>query len=91
MPGLNNIEKDQKDPLRVFSDSVLLLRKQLGPWFEHFFREIPNEIACLFGKNSFISGMKRSWVSAHWWKKGAKTGYFARSIHPSRQRHTWVL
>src|SRR5580692_6124141 len=31
--GLDNIEKVQKDPLRIFSDSVLLLRKQLGPWF----------------------------------------------------------
>jgi AcrR family transcriptional regulator len=46
--GLHNIEKDQKDPLRVFSDSVLLLRRQLGPWFEHFFREIPTELPSLW-------------------------------------------
>ena len=46
--SLDNIEKTQKDPLRVFSDSVLLLRKQLGPWFEHFFREIPTELPGLW-------------------------------------------
>src|ERR1700733_14571419 len=46
--GLDNIEKTQNDPLRIFSDSVLLLRKQLGPWFEYFFREIPIELPDLW-------------------------------------------
>src|SRR5580698_7574576 len=45
--GLSNIEKTKNDPLMIFSDSVLLLRKELGPWFEHFFREIPTELPSL--------------------------------------------
>ena len=39
--ALDIIEKSQDDPLQIFSGSVLTLRRQLGPWFEHFFREIP--------------------------------------------------
>jgi len=46
--GLDNIEKTKKDPLRIFSDSVLLLRKLLSPWFEHFFMEIPVELPGLW-------------------------------------------
>ena len=42
--GLLHIEKTQKDPLKVFSSSVFLMRKQLGPWFEHFFKEISMEL-----------------------------------------------
>ena len=46
--GLDAIKKTQKDPLKIFSDSVVLLRKQLAPWFEHFFREIPAELPHLW-------------------------------------------
>jgi len=46
--SLNNIEKAQKDPLQIFSDSVLLLRQQLGPWFEYFFRELQTELPDLW-------------------------------------------
>jgi len=46
--GLNNIEKTESDPLRIFSDSVLLLRRHLGPWFEHFFKEISTELPGLW-------------------------------------------
>lgn len=42
--GLDDIEKSEKDPIKVFSESIALLRKQLGPWFEHFFKEIPVEL-----------------------------------------------
>ncbi len=42
--GLETIEKTDHDPLKIFSASILLLRKLLGPWFEHFFREIPAEL-----------------------------------------------
>ena len=75
--GLGNIEKDQRDPLRVFSDSVLLLRKQLGPWFEHFFREIPTELPALWEeflnfRNEKILGI-RSLVD-----RGSKNGIFRR-------------
>ncbi len=46
--ALHNIGKEQKDPLKAFSDSVLILRKQLGPWFDNFFREIPTELPALW-------------------------------------------
>src|SRR5271154_1938566 len=78
---LHNIEKTQNDPLRVFSDSVLLLRKQLGPWFEHFFREIPTELPSLWEeflhfRNEKILGI-RSLV-----EKGSRNGIFRR-VNPS--------
>ncbi len=79
--GLINIEKVQKDPLMIFSDSVLLLRKQLGPWFEHFFREIPAELPALWEefldfRNEKIMGI-HSLVG-----KGSKNGTFRR-VNPS--------
>jgi AcrR family transcriptional regulator len=75
--GLDNMAKDQNDPLRVFSDSVLLLRKELGPWFEHFFREIPTELPSLWEeflrfRNEKILGI-RSLV-----EKGSRNGSFRR-------------
>jgi AcrR family transcriptional regulator len=79
--ALDNIEKTQTDPLRVFSDSVLLLRRQLGPWFEHFFREIPTELPALWEeflhyRNEKILGI-RSLV-----EKGSRSGIFRR-VNPS--------
>jgi len=79
--GLDNIEKAEKDPLRVFSDSVLLLRKELGPWFEHFFREIPTELPTLWEeflrfRNEKILSI-RSLV-----EKGSRNGIFRR-VNPS--------
>ena len=79
--SLNNIEKLQKDPLRVFSDSVLLLRKELGPWFEHFFREIPTELPSLWDEFLHFRNEKilsiRSLVD-----KGSRRGIFRR-VNPS--------
>jgi len=46
--GLDDLERREKDPLRVFSGSILLLRKTLGPWFEHFFKEIALELPDLW-------------------------------------------
>jgi len=79
--GLDNIEKTQKDPLRIFSDSVLLLRKLLGPWFEHFLRDIPTELPALWEeflhfRNEKILGI-RSLV-----EKGTRNGTF-RHINSS--------
>lgn len=79
--GLDNIENTQKDPLLIFSDSVLLLRKELGPWFEHFFREIPTELPNLWEeflhfRNEKILGI-RLLV-----EKGSKNGIF-RKVNPS--------
>ncbi len=79
--GLDNIEKLQNDPLKVFSGSVLLLRKQLGPWFEHFFSEIPTELPALWEeflhfRNEKILGV-RSLVD-----KGSRNGIFRR-VNPS--------
>lgn len=79
--NLNDIEKGQKDPLRIFSDSVLLLRRQLGPWFEHFFREIPNELPPLWEEFLHFRNEKilsiRSLVA-----KGSKNRIF-RQVNPS--------
>ena len=79
--GLHNIEKAHNDPLRVFSDSVLLLRKQLGPWFEHFFREIPTELPNLWEEFLHFRNEKildiRSLV-----EKGSRNGIFRR-VNPS--------
>ena len=78
---LDSIEKSQQDPLRVFSDSVLLLRKQLGPWFEHFFREIPTELPSLWEEFVHFRNEKilsiRSLV-----EKGSRKGAFRR-VNPS--------
>ncbi|MFB3918835.1 hypothetical protein BU251_08615 [Candidatus Velamenicoccus archaeovorus] len=46
--GLDDLERREKDPLRVFSGSILLLRRTLGPWFEHFFKEIALELPDLW-------------------------------------------
>lgn len=75
--ALLNIEKCQNDPLRVFAGSVLLLRRQLGPWFEHFFRDIPAELPALWEeflhfRNEKILGI-RSLV-----EKGSRNGMFRR-------------
>jgi len=79
--GLDNIEKTQHDPLKIFSDSVLLLRKQLGPWFEHFFREIPVELPGLWEEFLHFRNEKilsiRSLVD-----KGSRNGIFRR-VNPS--------
>ena len=48
--GLLNIEKSQTDPLKAFSSCVLLMRKQLAPWFENFFREITIELPDLWAE-----------------------------------------
>ena len=75
--GLDNIEKTQKDPLRIFSDSVLLLRKQLGPWFEHFFREIPTELPGLW--EEFLNFRNEKILSIRSLvEKGSRNGIFRR-------------
>jgi AcrR family transcriptional regulator len=79
--GLGNIEKEQNDPFKIFSDSVLLLRKQLGPWFEHFFREIPTELPNLWEeflhfRNEKILSIQSLVV------KGSRSGVFRR-VNPA--------
>jgi len=79
--GLDNIEKAQNDPLRIFSDSVLLLCKQLGPWFEHFFREIPTELPSLW--EEFLHFRNEKILSIHSLVgKGSRNGIFRR-VNPS--------
>ncbi len=79
--GLLNIEKANSDPLQVFSNSVLLLRKELGPWFEHFFKEIPNELPSLWEEFLHFRNEKilaiRSFVD-----KGSRDGIF-RKVNPT--------
>ena len=60
---LQYIEETFKDPLEVFFHSIRLLRKQLGPWFAHFLREIPAELPNLWEeflryRNEKISGIR---------------------------------
>lgn len=79
--GLDRIEQTEKDPLKIFSDSIFLLRKTLGPWFEHFFKEISLELPDLWKeflryRNEKISGI-RSLV-----ERGIRKGTF-RKINPS--------
>jgi len=79
--SLDNIERTQIDPLRIFSDSVLLLRKQLGPWFEHFFREIPTELPNLW--EEFLNFRNEKILSIRSLvEKGSKKGIFRR-VNPS--------
>jgi len=79
--GLDNIEKTQKEPLRIFSDSVLLLRKLLGPWFEFFFREIPIELPQLW--DEFLQFRNQKILKIHLLvKKGSQNKVF-RQINPS--------
>ncbi len=79
--ALANIKKSEKDPLKVFFQSVLLLRKKLGPWFEHFFKEIPTELPDLWKKFLRYRNEKildiRSLV-----ERGVKKGIF-RKVNPS--------
>jgi len=78
---LNNIEKTQDDPLRIFSESVLLLRKQLSPWFEHLFRELPIELPSLW--EDFIHFRNEKILGIHSLvEKGSKNKVF-REINPS--------
>ena len=79
--GLDNIERSEKYPLRVFSNSIALLRKQLGPWFEHFFNEIPIELPEVWDeflryRNEKILGIRKFVES------GIKKGIF-RNVNPS--------
>ena len=48
--SLADLERREKNPLKVFSGSILILRKTLGPWFEHFFREIAVELPDLWSE-----------------------------------------
>jgi len=79
--GLLNIEKTQKEPLVAFSKSVFLMRQKLGPWFEHFFKEIPVELPELWDEFLRYRNEKileiRSLV-----EKGIKKGSF-RKVNPS--------
>lgn len=79
--GLDDLERRDKDPLKVFSGSILLLRKTLGPWFEHFFREIAVELPDLWKEFLRYRNEKileiRSLV-----EKGIKKGVL-RKVNPS--------
>ena len=77
--GLDNIEKTQKDPLTIFSDSILFLRKKLGPWFAHFFREIPAELPSLW--EEFLRYRNEKILDIRFLvERGIKKGVF-RKVH----------
>jgi len=78
---LDNIGKADKAPLRVFSDSVSLLRKELGPWFELFFREIPTELPSLW--EEFLQFRNEKILDIRLLiEKGSKKGAFRR-VNPA--------
>ncbi len=78
---LHEIEKANQEPLEIFAGSVLLLRKDLSPWFEHFFREIPHELPDVWREFLHFRNEKildiRSLV-----EKASRAGAFRR-INPS--------
>ena len=79
--GLDNIEKSEKDPLKIFSNSIALLRKQLGPWFEHFFKELPVELPEAW--NEFLRYRNEKILSIRKFvESGIKKGTF-RKVNPS--------
>jgi len=79
--GLVNIEKTSNGPLRIFSDSVLLLRKQLGPWFDHFFREIPTELPGLW--DEFLHFRNEKIHKIHSLVEKGKRNRVFRPVNPS--------
>jgi len=38
------VEKIEKDPLKVISLNIIFLQQELGPWFEHFLKDIQLEL-----------------------------------------------
>jgi AcrR family transcriptional regulator len=79
--GFNNIEKTEKDPLKAFSDSILLLRKRLGPWFDNFFRDIPTELPLLW--EEFLRFRNEKILNIQLLvESGIKKGVF-RKVNPS--------
>jgi len=38
------VDKKEKDPLRIISLNILFLRQELAPWFEHFLKDIRLEL-----------------------------------------------
>ncbi len=79
--GLDNIEKKEKDPVKIFSGSVFLLRKELGPWFDVFFKEIPVEVPGLW--EEFLRFRNEKILAIHRFiEKGSRQGIF-RQVDPS--------
>ena len=50
--SLGHIESSEEDPLKAFSDSIIVLRREIGPWFMYFFKDTPNELPELW--NEFL-------------------------------------
>ncbi len=45
-----NIKKDEKDPIKIISQNILFIQKELSPWFEHFLGDIKIELPRLWQK-----------------------------------------
>jgi len=45
-----SVEKREKDPLRMISQNILFIQKELSPWFEHFLGDIKIELPLLWQK-----------------------------------------
>jgi len=79
--GLEEIEQTRQDPLKVFSDSIFLLRKKLGPWFERFFKEISAELPDLW--EQFLRYRNEKILSIRFQvERGVKKGIF-RKVNPA--------
>lgn len=78
--GLEEIAQTEPDTLKVFSDSIFLLRKLLGPWFEHFFKEIPVELPAIW--EDFLHYRNARILEIHALvERGIKQGVF-RDVRP---------
>lgn len=42
------LEKTEKDPLKIISSNVLFLKQELSPWFDHFLKDIQIELPGLW-------------------------------------------
>ena len=46
--GILEIEKHEKDPLKVISKNILFVQKELAPWFDYFLADIKTELPQLW-------------------------------------------
>ncbi|HOD13052.1 MAG TPA: TetR/AcrR family transcriptional regulator [Candidatus Omnitrophota bacterium] len=44
------IKKDEPDPIKIISQNILFIQKELSPWFEHFLGDIKIELPHLWQK-----------------------------------------
>ena len=79
--GLERIEKAQSGSLKIFSYSIAFLRRQLGLWFAHFFKEVSLELPELWREFMRFRNEKILDIRKHV-ERGIKRGEFRR-VNPA--------